>query len=102
MKEKKLHLGKVDVVLHSTSPLLKTLLIVLIVFSIAAMGALAWVQHGLRAKTEVMRQEALELQRENEIYQERIDNPDDFNILREMAEDELKMVLPDFVLFGLH
>ncbi len=98
MEEKKLQVGNVQVVVRPTSMLLKALVIVLIVFSMAAMGALAWVQAGLRRQTEDMRAQAVVLDRENQKLKDRLENPDDVQTVKDIAKEELGLVDPDTVL----
>lgn len=98
MEEKKLQVGNVQVVVRPTSMLLKALVIVLIVFSMAAMGALAWVQTGLRRQTEDMRAQAVVLDRENQKLKDRLENPDDVQTVKDIAKEELGLVDPDTVL----
>lgn len=101
MEEKKLQIGNVQVVLRSTSMLLKALVIVLIVFSMAAMGALAWVQTNLRRQTEDMRAQAIVLDSENRKLSQRMENPDDVQTISDIAREELGLVDPDTVLIQL-
>ncbi len=101
MEEKKLQIGDVQVVMKPTSMLLKALVILLIVFSMAAMGALAWVQAGLRRQTEDMRAQAIVLDRENEKLRQRMENPDDVQTITDIAREELGLVDPDTVLIEL-
>ncbi len=98
MEEKKLQVGNVQVVVRPTSMLLKALVIVLIVFSMAAMGALAWVQAGLRRQTEDMRAQAIVLDSENKKLRDRLENPDDVQTVKDIAKEELGLVEPDTVL----
>ncbi len=98
MEEKKLQVGNVQVVMRPTSMLLKALVIVLIVFSMAAMGALAWVQAGLRRQTEDMRSQAVAVTMENEKLRHRMETPDDVQTITDIAREELGLVNPDTVL----
>ena len=49
---------KIKLVVRPSSPLLKIVLVVLIVFSTAALISLSWVRQNILAKTEAMRQES--------------------------------------------
>ena len=66
MEERKLQIGKVQVILRHSSPVLKAVVIVLIVFSMAALGALMWVQAGLQSQVRSMTAEAAAILDENE------------------------------------
>ena len=102
MEERKLQIGKVQVILRHSSPVLKAVVIVLIVFSMAAMGALMWVQAGMQKQIRGMTAEAAAIVAENEKLSQRLENPGDVKTIREIAEEELDLVTPDTVLIELH
>ena len=101
MEERKLQIGKVQVILRHSSPVLKAVVIVLIVFSMAALGALMWVQAGLQSQVRSMTAEAAVIVSENEKLSNRLENPGDVKTIREIAEEELELVTPDTVLIEL-
>ena len=101
MEERKLQIGKVQVILRHSSPILKAVVIVLIIFSMAAMGALMWVQAGLKNQIRGMTAEAAAIVSENEKLSSRLENPGDLKTIREIAEEELDLVTPDTVLIEL-
>lgn len=101
MEERKLQIGKVQVVLSHSSPILKAVVIVLIVFSMAALGALMWVQAGLQSQVRSMTAEAAAITAENEKLSSRLENPEDVKTIRQIAEEELDLVTPDTVLIEL-
>ena len=101
MEERKLQIGKVQVILRHSSPVLKAVVIVLIVFSMAALGALMWVQAGLQSQVRNMTAEAAAIVGENEKLSQRLENPGDVKTIREIAEEELDLVTPDTVLIEL-
>lgn len=101
MEERKLQIGKVQVILRHSSPVLKAVVIVLIVFSMAALGALMWVQAGLQSQVRSMTAEAAVIVSENEKLSNRLENPGDVKTIREIAEEELDLVTPDTVLIEL-
>ena len=101
MEERKLQIGKVQVILRHSSPVLKAVVIVLIVFSMAALGALMWVQAGLQSQVRSMTAEAAAIVGENEKLSQRLENPGDVKTIREIAEEELDLVTPDTVLIEL-
>ena len=101
MEERKLQIGKVQVILRHSSPVLKAVVIVLIVFSMAALGALMWVQAGLQSQVRSMTAEAAVILNENEKLSRRLETPGDVKTIREIAEEELDLVTPDTVLIEL-
>ena len=101
MEERKLQIGKVQVILRHSSPVLKAVVIVLIVFSLAALGALMWVQAGLQSQVRSMTAEATAILDENEKLSRRLETPGDVKTIREIAEEELDLVTPDTVLIEL-
>lgn len=101
MEEQKLQIGKVQVILRHSSPVLKAVVIVLIVFSMAALGALMWVQAGLQSQVRSMTAEAAAILNENEKLSRRLETPGDVKTIREIAEEELDLVTPDTVLIEL-
>lgn len=101
MEEQKLQIGKVQVILRHSSPVLKAVVIVLIVFSMAALGALMWVQAGLQSQVRSMTAEAAAILDENEKLSRRLETPGDVKTIREIAEEELDLVTPDTVLIEL-
>ena len=101
MEERKLQIGKVQVILRHSSRVLKAVVIVLIVFSMAALGALMWVQAGLQSQVRSMTAEAAAILDENEKLSRRLETPGDVKTIREIAEEELDLVTPDTVLIEL-
>lgn len=102
MKERKLQIGKKQVIFRSTSPILKAVVLVLIVFSIAVLGALTLVQVQLQKQMASMTAEAAHITAENEKLTNRLENPGDLDTIRKIAEEELDLVDPDTVLIELH
>ena len=98
MEERKLQIGKVQVILRHSSPVLKAVVIVLIVFSMAALTALAWVRGSIRSQVEDLRQEAAALEQENRELQEKIDALGSVQSVQDIAQEELGLVNPDTVL----
>ena len=94
MEEKR----KVKVILRPSSPLLKIVVCVLIVFSMAALIALRWVHAGIRNQTEEKRQEAAALEQENTELNEKISDLGSIQSVKDIAESELGLVNPDTVI----
>ena len=95
MEEKR----KVKVILRPSSPLLKIVVCVLIVFSMAALIALRWVHAGIRNQTEEKRQEAAALEQENTELNEKSSDRGSIQSVKDIAESELGLVSPDTVIF---
>lgn len=85
-------IGQTTIAWKRSNPLLKVILAVLIVFSIAAMTALGIVGADLRRQNRQMQQEALELETENEGLERRIDALGSESSVRQIAKEELGMV----------
>lgn len=98
MADRKWKIGKTQVILYSGSKLLKVLVIVLIVLSTAALGALWWVQTDLTRQTEAMRAEAAAIEYANSDLEAKIAAVGTLDGTLEYAKDELGMVSPDTVL----
>ena len=98
MPERTITLGKVQIIWRHSSLLLKTLVIVLIVFSMAAMAALGWVRLSIQNQTEQMLAEAAALEEKNKELNQRIQSIDAVDTIQSIAEEELGMVTPDTVL----
>lgn len=88
---------KIKLVVRPSSPLLKIVLVVLIVFSTAALISLSWVRQNILAKTEAMRQESQALVAENAELREKIAELDTVQSVQDIAREELGMVDPDTV-----
>lgn len=89
---------KLRLVMRSGSTALKIVMVVLIVFSMAALTALAWVRGSIRSQVEDLRQEAAALEQENRELQEKIDALGSVQSVQDIAQEELGLVNPDTVL----
>lgn len=89
---------KLRLVMRSSSTALKIVMVVLIVFSMAALTALAWVRGSIRSQVEDLRQEAAALEQENRELQEKIDALGSVQSVQDIAQEELGLVNPDTVL----
>ena len=84
-------------VVRSSSPALKIVMTVLIVFSMAALTALAWVRGSIRSQVEDLRQEAAALEQENRELQEKINALGSVQSVQDIAREELGLVDPNTV-----
>ena len=99
MAEKKIPLKNIKVEVRPAPPVLKIVVILLIVFSMAALIALRWVHAGIRNQTEEKRQEAAALEQENTELNEKISDLGSIQSVKDIAESELGLVSPDTVIF---
>ncbi|MGN1016518.1 MAG: septum formation initiator family protein [Faecousia sp.] len=98
MNPKKQPKPSLQVVVRSSSPALKIAVTVLIVFSMAALAALAWVRGSIRGQVESLRQEAAAIEQENRELQEKIDNLGSVQSVQDIAREELGLVDPNTVM----
>ena len=97
MEEKKNPPVKRKVVVRPAPPLLKIVLCLLIVFSMAALLALRWVHNGIQAETQVLTDQAAAAQAENEDLTEKIGALGSVQSVKDIAQEELDLVDPDTV-----
>ena len=88
---------KFRVEFRSSSNLLKIVVAVLIVFSMAALLALGWMHSGLRERTQAQKDAAAALEQENRDLREKIDNVDTIQGVQDVARDELGLVDPNTI-----
>ena len=88
---------KFRVEFRSSSNLLKIVVVVLIVFSMAALLALGWMNSGLRERTQAQKDAAAALEQENRDLQEKIDNVDTVQGVEDIAREELGLVDPNTI-----
>jgi len=96
MAEKKKQ-RKYQLVFQSTSPLLKVVVTALIVFSMAALLALAWVRSGINARIQELKRDAASLEQENRELEEKIGELGSMDSLQDIAREELGLVDPDTI-----
>ena len=89
---------KVQIIFRPSTTLLKIVVIVLIVFSTAALIALSWVRQSIQVQTEDLRQEAMALEQENKDLEKKIDGLGSVQSIEEIAQEELGLVKPDTVI----
>ena len=91
---------KFQIVFRPSTTLLKIVVIVLIVFSTAALIALSWVRQSIQVQTEDLRQEAVALEQENADLEDKIGNLGSVQSIEEIAQEELGLVQPDTVIIN--
>ena len=88
---------KFRIELRSSSNLLKIVVAALIVFSMAALLTLGWMNSGLREQTQAQKDAAAALEQENRDLQEKIDNVDTVQGVQDIAREELGLVDPNTI-----
>lgn len=91
-------IGKTTIVWKRSNPLLKVVLAVLIVFSIAAMAALGWAGGNLHRRNRELTEQASKLVLENNALEKKIDSLGTESSIRQIAEEELGMVESNTIL----
>lgn len=98
MTESSVKAGSVRIVFSPSSPLLKILVVVLLVFSTVALAALNWVNLTIRSQTEDMRAETAAAAGRNQVLEERMEDMSSDDTVRAIAREELGLVDPKIVL----
>ena len=97
MAERKNTIRNLKFVLRPSSPLLKIVVILVILFSMAALLALTWVRSSIQARTADMQAQAAELEYQNEELEKKIDQLDSVQSVMDIAREELGLINPDEV-----
>ena len=98
MTESSVKAGSIRIVFSPSSPLLKILVVVLLVFSTVALAALSWVNLTIRSQTEDMRSEAAAVAGRNQVLEKRMEDMSSDDTVRAIAREELGLVDPKIVL----
>lgn len=98
MKEKKNPLKNVKVVVRPSPTALKVVLILVIVFSMAALLTLRLVHNNIQQEIQELKDEAAEYEHANSELDRRMEDPDSVENIRDIAQEELGMVDPDTIL----
>ena len=98
MEERKNPFRNIKVVVRPSTPLLKIIVILVIVCSMAALVALSWVQKSIHARAEDLRAEAAGLEYENEELEEKIGQLGSVQSVQDIAEEELGLINPDTII----
>ena len=97
MGERKNPARKVKFVVRPSTPLLKIVVILVILFSMAALLALTWVRNSIQSQTADLQSQAAELEHQNEKLEEKIGQLDSVQSVKDIAREELGLVDPDEV-----
>ena len=98
MAKKQSPFQNVRVVFQPGNPKLKKRLIALILSSMLALGALAFVHHRIQVRTQALLDEAAALEQENADLQEDIEALGSAQSIQEIAKESLGLVDPDTVI----
>ena len=98
MAEKNGFLSKFQIEHRRSSPAVKIVVIVSILFSILAVAAMTGARINVENRTEMLRQEAARLEHENQDLLERIDLLGTVQSVRQIAEEALGLVDPNAVI----
>lgn len=98
MEERKNPFRNIKVVVRPSTPLLKIVVILVILLSMVALVALGWVQSSIFAQREALREQAAELEHENQVLEDKIADLGSAQSIQEIAEEELGLVNPDAVI----
>ena len=102
MQEKKRPLKNAKVEIRPASNVLKIIVIVLILFSIAALIALRWVHNGIRAEIDALKDEAAAAEFANQELAEKKEELGSVQSIQDIAQEELGLVDPNTVLIEPH
>ena len=97
MEKIKKSLKNVKLEIRPSPVALKVLLIVLILFSTAALAALRWVHNGIQALTENLRAEAAAVEYANSVLEQKKADLGSVQSIQDIAKEELGLVNPDTV-----
>ena len=98
MEEKKNPLKNVKVVARPSPAALKVLLILVILFSMAALLTLRLVHNGIQEEIANLKDEAAEFEYANSELDKRLEDPQSVENIQNIAREELGMVDPDTIL----
>lgn len=98
MERKKHPLKNAKIVVRSSPALLKIVLIILILFSMAALVALRWVHNGILEETENLRDEAAAIEHANSELEQKTADLGSVQSVQDIAKEELGLVDPDTVI----
>jgi cell division protein FtsL len=98
MEEKKNPLKNVKVVVRPSPKALKVVLILVILFSMAALLTLRLVHNGIQEEIQNLKDEAADFEYANSELDRRLEDPESVENVQIIAQEELDMVDPDTIL----
>ena len=97
MGERKNPFRNLKFVVRPSTPLLKIVVILVILFSMAALVAMSWVRSSIAERTADMQAQAAELEYQNEELEEKVGKLGSVESVKDIAREELGLVDPDEV-----
>ncbi len=91
--------SRLQIEFRRSRPVTKIMVIVAIVLSTAALVTLRLATDRMQTQTDDMRSQAAWLEHENEILDQRLEDIDSVQTVKEIAREELGLVDPDTVVF---
>ena len=98
MTERKLQIGKVQVIFFKGSSRVLIPLALVLLLTAAALGTLSLVEYGMARQTEDLRAQAAQVEYENELLKRYTQELGSVKGVERIAREELGMVSPDTVL----
>ena len=98
MAERKIKIGKAQIVFFKSSTQVLTALAVVILLTAAALGMLSLVEHRMIRQTEDLRAQAAQIEYENSLLKQYTEELGSAKSVERIAREELGMVSPDTVL----
>lgn len=98
MAERRIKIGKVQIVFFKSSTRVLTALAVVILLTTGALGTLRLVEHRMTRQIEEFRTQAAEVQYENNLLKQYTDELGSAKSVERIAREELGMVSPDTIL----
>ena len=98
MAEKKNFLKNMKIIIRPSPRALKILLILVILFSMAALGTIRLVHNGIKEQIREMKEEAADLEHANSELDRIMEDPDSLENLQNAAKKELGLVDPDTII----
>lgn len=98
MEERKLKIGKVQIIFFKSGKRVMIPLLVGILLTMAALSALGWAEYQISRRTEDFRAQAAQITHENDRLRQYTDELGTIQSVERIAQEELGMVSPDTVL----
>lgn len=100
MANKKIPTKTIQLVFRPAPPVLKIMVILLILFSIAALGALRMFHLEMQAQNQFLRDKAALIEYENTNLEKKQGLPDSIQTVQNIAKEELGLISPDTVIIN--
>ena len=101
MEEKKNPLKNIQIQVRPSPPVLKIMLVVVILLSMAALGTLRLVHNGIQTEIEELKAEAAALEYANSKLDLQIEDPESLQNIKDFAQEELGLVNPDTIVIDI-